>query len=103
MTCSSSTGATGSVASVPLLTLGYQQRRSVPLVAMVSYATGHTVSGWASLIIAVLFLGAVQLICLGLLGEYVGRVYTAVQGRPAYLVEEPAAETLLLTVGSGRP
>jgi len=72
------------------------------VLAMVSYATGHTVSGWASLIIAVLFLGAVQLICLGLLGEYVGRIYSAVQGRPAYLVEEPASEPLLVTIGSGR-
>jgi polyisoprenyl-phosphate glycosyltransferase len=56
------------------------------LVTMASYAAGHTVSGWASLIIAVLFLGGVQLVCLGLLGEYVGRIYAAVQRRPGYFV-----------------
>jgi dolichol-phosphate mannosyltransferase len=54
--------------------------------AVVAYLAGSTVSGWPSIYIAVLFLGAVQLLCLGLLGEYVSRIYTAVQGRPAYLV-----------------
>jgi hypothetical protein len=44
------------------------------------------VPGWVSLYLVVLFLGAVQLLCLGLLGEYVGRIYTAAQGRPAYFV-----------------
>jgi dolichol-phosphate mannosyltransferase len=57
----------------------------------VSFALGKTVSGWTSLIIAVLFLGAVQLICLGLLGEYVGRIYTMVQQRPAYVVAGDSA------------
>jgi dolichol-phosphate mannosyltransferase len=50
------------------------------------FLLGATVSGWASLIVTMLFLGAVQLICLGLLGEYVGRIYSAVQRRPAYFV-----------------
>ncbi|MFE5218942.1 MULTISPECIES: glycosyltransferase family 2 protein [unclassified Streptomyces] len=52
------------------------------------YATGETTPGWTSLIIAVLFIGAVQLICLGVLGEYIGRIYTAVQQRPTYYVGE---------------
>ncbi|MFI0807664.1 glycosyltransferase family 2 protein [Streptomyces echinatus] len=52
------------------------------------YAAGATTPGWTSLIIAVLFVGAVQLICLGVLGEYLGRVYTAVQQRPTYYVAE---------------
>jgi dolichol-phosphate mannosyltransferase len=56
------------------------------LATVCSYLLGETVSGWASLTIAVLFLGAVQLICLGLAGEYLGRIYSAVQGRPAYFV-----------------
>ncbi|MEO3779458.1 glycosyltransferase family 2 protein [Micromonospora sp. B11E3] len=56
------------------------------VVAVVAWLAGATVTGWPSLYVAVLFLGAVQLLCLGLLGEYVGRVYTAVQGRPAYFV-----------------
>lgn len=58
------------------------------VVAVVAFFLGATVSGWPSLYVAVLFLGAVQLLCLGLLGEYVARIYTAVQARPAYFVAE---------------
>jgi polyisoprenyl-phosphate glycosyltransferase len=56
-----------------------------------SYAFGKTVSGWTSLTITVLFLGAVQLICLGVAGEYLGRIYSALQGRPAYFVADDTA------------
>jgi len=53
---------------------------------LIAYANKVTVPGWTSLFVAVLLLGAVQLICLGLLGEYVGRIYAATQNRPRYLV-----------------
>jgi dolichol-phosphate mannosyltransferase len=52
----------------------------------VAYALGETVQGWPSVIATVLFLGGAQLLCLGLLGEYLGRLYAAVQGRPSYFV-----------------
>ncbi|SCF44241.1 glycosyltransferase family 2 protein [Micromonospora mirobrigensis] len=62
------------------------------LLAVAAWLGGATVSGWPSLYVAVLFLGAVQLLCLGLLGEYVARIYTAVQGRPAYFVAADTAD-----------
>ena len=46
------------------------------------------VSGWTLLFIAVLFLGGVQLLCVGILGEYVGRIYGEVKRRPLYVVKE---------------
>ena len=61
------------------------------VVAVLAWFAGATVSGWPSLYVAILFLGAVQLLCLGLLGEYVARIYTAVQGRPAYQVAGDSA------------
>ncbi|MFK0254094.1 glycosyltransferase family 2 protein [Streptomyces sp. NPDC090445] len=50
------------------------------------FLAGQTVPGWTSLFVAMLFLGGIQLICVGLLGEYIGRIYTAVQRRPTYFV-----------------
>jgi glycosyltransferase involved in cell wall biosynthesis len=51
-----------------------------------SYVLDATVRGWPSVIATVLFLGGAQLLSLGLLGEYLGRLYAAVQGRPAYFI-----------------
>ncbi|MDY7089053.1 MAG: glycosyltransferase family 2 protein [Actinomycetota bacterium] len=61
--------------------------------ALVAWGTGGVVPGWTSLYIAVLLLGGVQLICLGLLGEYVGRIYMATQSRPPFLVSFDTATT----------
>ena len=54
--------------------------------ALIARALGHVTPGWTSTVVAVASMGAVQLLCLGILGEYVGRTYAALQARPAYFI-----------------
>jgi polyisoprenyl-phosphate glycosyltransferase len=49
---------------------------------------GITVQGWATIMIGLLFFGGVQLICVGILGEYIGRIFEEVKARPVYIVED---------------
>ena len=60
------------------------------VLTMVRYvlSAGAFQPGWASVIVALSFLSAVQLVTLGLIGEYIGRIYDQVKGRPLYLVRE---------------
>ncbi len=57
-------------------------------LVMKSFFPGHVIPGWASLFSAVLFIGGVQLICLGVLGEYIGRIYEEIKKRPLYIIDE---------------
>jgi polyisoprenyl-phosphate glycosyltransferase len=63
---------------------------------------GNVVPGWTSIFVAVVFLGALQLLCLGLLGEYVARVFTTLQGRPAYVVASDSASAVRPYATTGR-
>ena len=49
--------------------------------------------GWTSLILATVALGVMNLICIGILGEYVGRIYEQVKQRPLYLVQDTTPES----------
>jgi len=64
-------------------------------VALVALKVFHGIPllGWTSLMVAMLFLGGVQLISLGILGEYVGRIYDEARGRPSYIVASAVGET----------
>ena len=52
--------------------------------------TGRNIQGWTSLMLVVVVLGAVQMFVLALMGEYIGRLYNEVKGRPLYIVQEVA-------------
>ncbi len=56
--------------------------------ALVSYSKGNTVPGWASTIIAIVFLGGTQLLAIGLLGEYIASLFTETKNRPLFLVDK---------------
>jgi polyisoprenyl-phosphate glycosyltransferase len=54
----------------------------------VTLLRGPGVPGWATLVVAILFLGGMQLMSIGILGEYIGRIFNQVKGRPNYVVAE---------------
>lgn len=56
--------------------------------AVISQINGNTIAGWASTICIVCFMGGIQLICLGVIGEYVGKTYMEVKGRPRYIISD---------------
>ena len=63
----------------------------------VQKAMGITVPGFATIVVSVLFMGGVQLICLGIIGEYIGRIFNEIKPRPMYIVEQ------CLNPAEGRP
>ena len=67
---------------------------AIPLVIYLRLAGSSQLSGQATTLIAVLFLGGVQLISLGILGEYVGRLYDEAKGRPLYVLREEPEEVV---------
>jgi glycosyltransferase involved in cell wall biosynthesis len=58
------------------------------IYALISYFTGHVVQGWTSLILSIWFLGGVQLLAIGLVGQYIGKIYIEVKNRPRYNIEK---------------
>jgi glycosyltransferase involved in cell wall biosynthesis len=65
---------------------------AIPVVIILRLTGSHPLLGQATTLIAVLFLGGVQLISLGILGEYVGRLYDEAKDRPLYIVRENPPE-----------
>ena len=61
---------------------------AIPVVAILRLTTGTALLGQATTLIIVLFLGGVQLISLGIIGEYIGRIYDEAKDRPLYIVAE---------------
>ncbi len=65
---------------------------AIPVVIILRLIGSQFFYGQATTLIAVLFLGGVQLICIGILGEYIGRIYDEVKGRPLYITSETSEE-----------
>ncbi len=58
------------------------------IYALISYCTGHVVPGWTSLILSIWFLGGLQLLAIGMVGQYIGKIYIEVKQRPRYNIEK---------------
>lgn len=58
------------------------------LWALIAHLAGTTVSGWASTMCVICFMGGVQLVSLGVIGEYVGKIYMETKRRPRYIISE---------------
>ena len=58
------------------------------LYALISLAFGKVMPGWTSLLISIWFLGGVQLLAIGLIGEYIGKIYLETKSRPPYFIDK---------------
>lgn len=58
------------------------------IYALISYFSGSVVEGWTSLILSIWFLGGVQLLAIGMVGQYIGKIYMEVKQRPRYNIEK---------------
>ncbi|WP_438434609.1 glycosyltransferase family 2 protein [Gorillibacterium sp. sgz500922] len=60
----------------------------IGLYTIFSKIMGNTTTGWSSLMLSIWFIGGIQLVALGLIGEYIGKIYKEVKARPKYIVEK---------------
>lgn len=58
------------------------------IYALISYFTAHAVSGWTAIVCSIWLLGGIQMLCLGVVGEYIGKIYSEVKGRPRFRIEK---------------
>lgn len=70
------------------LLAGFASFALILWVLFIRFFTDHATPGWASVLLPLLFIGSVQLICLGIIGEYLAKIYEEVKGRPKYHISE---------------
>ena len=63
------------------------------LYALISWVTGHTVSGWTSTLASIWMIGGIQLLSLGVIGEYVGKIYNETKRRPRFIIDRYLSES----------
>ncbi len=56
--------------------------------AIIQAFAGYVVAGWTSTVCIVCFMGGIQLLCLGVIGEYIGKIYMETKARPRYIISE---------------
>ena len=66
------------------------------LYALISHFVGYTVAGWTAIVCSIWLLGGIQLLCIGVVGGYVGKIYTEVKARPRFRIEEKQGSLLPL-------
>ena len=62
------------------------------VVVVIIKLFGYTVQGWTSLLCVIFLLGGVQIFCLGIIGEYIGKIYAESKARPRYIIEKNTLE-----------
>lgn len=62
------------------------------LGAIITMLLGNAVAGWASTVCIACFMGGIQLLCLGVIGEYIGKAYMKTKVRPRYIISEHTSE-----------
>ena len=58
------------------------------IYAFIQKILGNAVSGWTFLIISIWFIGGLQMLAVGIVGEYIGKIYNETKARPRYIIEE---------------
>jgi glycosyltransferase involved in cell wall biosynthesis len=70
------------------LTSGFASFALIAWVLIIRLFTQDAIPGWASVLLPLLFIGSVQLICLGIIGEYLSKIYEEVKARPKYHISD---------------
>ena len=67
---------------------------AIIIYSLIRKVTGNTVSGWTFLSISIWFIGGLQMICIGIIGEYIGKIYAETKARPRYIIEEDLSKRM---------
>jgi polyisoprenyl-phosphate glycosyltransferase len=70
------------------LVSGFASFALILWVLFIRFVSDTAIPGWASLLLPLLFIGSIQLICLGIIGEYLGKIYEEVKRRPKFHISE---------------
>ena len=58
------------------------------MYSIISKLMGYAIQGWTSIVLPMYFLGGIQLLCIGIIGEYIAKIYNEVKSRPRYIVDK---------------